>query len=291
MILTSSDGQSLHLTAPLVFYAGTAQAAVTLDTADTVTLTATSGTISGTSGPIINAPGELSTLVVHAPANTTAGIAFPVTVTAEDAYGNTVGDYDGGLTLTTSDGQSLDLSSRPIFNNGTAVMSLALTRARSLTLTATATGVTGTSNTIINSSPAVSQFVVSAPATATAGVPFAVTITAEDLFGDTVTNFDGNVTLPAATVSRVTMQSPLNFSDGTAVATVSLSVAGTSTLVAASGIGRGQERQHDRRSRACVHIQCRCTDGRVCHHRIPRDRDCPGFFRQHRHRPSTEVRR
>ena len=50
---------------------------------------------------------------------------------------------------------------------------------------------TGTSNTIINNPPPVSKFVVSAPATATAGVAFPVTVTAEDLFGDTVTGFNG----------------------------------------------------------------------------------------------------
>ena len=38
VMLTSSDGQSLRLTAPLIFSMGMAQAAVTLDTADTVTL-------------------------------------------------------------------------------------------------------------------------------------------------------------------------------------------------------------------------------------------------------------
>ncbi len=189
VMLTSSDGQRLSLTAPLIFSMGTAQAAVTLDTADTVTLRATSGPISGTSTPIINGAGVLSTFAVHAPGTTTTGVPFPVTITAEDAFGNPVSDYVGGVALTTSDGQSVDLAAAPVFSNGTADVTLALTSPDQLTLTAAAGHVTGTSNNVINNPPSVSKFVVSAPATATAGVAFPVTITAEDFFGDTVTGF------------------------------------------------------------------------------------------------------
>ena len=45
--LTSSDGQTVHLLAAPVFSNGTALVTVTLDTADTLTLTAASGAING----------------------------------------------------------------------------------------------------------------------------------------------------------------------------------------------------------------------------------------------------
>jgi Calpain family cysteine protease len=237
--LMSSDGQNLHMSGPLVFSMGLAQAAVTLDTVDTVVLAATSGTISGTTGEIANGPGVASDFVVQAPRATTTGVPFAVTVTAEDAYGNPISNYDGAMTLTTSDGQSLDLSAKPVFTNGTAVLNLALTKPDQLTITATANGVAGTSNTIINESPQVSKFVVSAPATATAGVAFPVTVTAEDLFGDTVTGFEGTVTLTGSDGQSVILQSPLSFSDGMAATTVSLTSAGTLTLIARSGTAQG----------------------------------------------------
>ena len=237
--LRSSDGQNLHMSGPLVFTMGLAQVAVTLDTVDTVVLTATSGTITGTTGAIFNSPGAVSDFVVQAPSATTTGVPFAVTVTAEDAYGNPISDYDGAMALTTSDGQSLGLSARPVFHDGTALVNLALTKPDQLTISATANGVAGTSNTIINDSPQVSTFVVSAPATATAGVAFPVTVTAEDLFGDTVIGFDGAVTLTGNDGQPVDLQSPLSFSDGMAAATVSLDAAGTFTLMATSGTVQG----------------------------------------------------
>ena len=77
-----------------------------------------------------------ASLVVSAPTTATAGTGFTVTVTAEDAFGNTVTGFDGGVTLTSSDGQPVNLLSPPVFNDGTAAATVALDNTDTVMLTA-----------------------------------------------------------------------------------------------------------------------------------------------------------
>ncbi len=66
--LSSTDGQAVNLLSPLVFDEGKATATVSLDTADTLALTATSGSTTGTSGTITNSPAAAASFVVSTPA-------------------------------------------------------------------------------------------------------------------------------------------------------------------------------------------------------------------------------
>jgi len=238
VILTCSDGQSVKFLSPLVFNNGTAVATITLDMADTVTLTATLGTIQGTSGSVVISPAAASTFVVSAPSTATAGSGFAVTVTAKDAFGNTAAGFDESVTLTSSDGQTVNLLSPPVFNAGTAVATITLDMADTLTLTATSGTISGTSGSIIDS-PAVASLIVSAPSTATAGTSFAVTVTADDALGNTVSGFQGSVTLTCSDGQPVVFLSPLAFNNGTAVATITLDTADTLTLTATWGTIQG----------------------------------------------------
>ena len=237
--LTSSDGQPVNLLSPLVFNNGTAEATITLDRADLVTLTATSGTIQGTSGSTIDSPAAASTFVVSAPSTATAGSGFAVTVTAKDAFGNTVSDFQGSVTFTCSDGQPVIILPSPVFNDGTAVATVTLDMADTLTLTATSATIQGTSGSIIDSPAAASTFVVNAPSTATAGSGFAVTVTAKDAFGNTVSDFQGSVTLTCSDGQPVIILPSPVFNDGTAMATVTLDMADTLTLTATSATIQG----------------------------------------------------
>jgi hypothetical protein len=76
---------------------------------------------------------------------------------------------------------------------------------------------------------ALAKFVVSAPGTATAGVPVSVTLTAVDAFGATVTTFDGTAALTGGGQSLGTV----TFSDGSATPNITLTTAGTETITAA----------------------------------------------------------
>src|SRR5262249_24978319 len=87
--------------------------------------------------------------VVTAPRTSFAGNGFAVTITAKDAYGNTVTTYSGGVTFTSSDGQTITLPATSLtWADGSTTAILALNHAGSPTLTASAGSVKGTTGPI-----------------------------------------------------------------------------------------------------------------------------------------------
>ena len=60
-------------------------------------------------GTIVDGPQTLAlaSFAVSAPTTATAGMGFPVTITAQDRFGNTDSSYNGPVTLTSSDGQTI----------------------------------------------------------------------------------------------------------------------------------------------------------------------------------------
>ncbi|MFL5322113.1 MAG: kelch repeat-containing protein, partial [Myxococcaceae bacterium] len=82
-------------------------AAATLRTAGTQTFTATSGSVSGAHAPITVTAGPAAALaLIGFPSTTIAGVSQPFTVTARDAYGNTVDSYTGTVTFSASDARA-----------------------------------------------------------------------------------------------------------------------------------------------------------------------------------------
>jgi hypothetical protein len=81
-------------------------------TAEPITITFTATGLTATSGNMTVHPGAVASLSMTAPATATAGVAFSVTVTALDAYGNTVvwysgTGYTGTVSFTSSDAQAV----------------------------------------------------------------------------------------------------------------------------------------------------------------------------------------
>jgi subtilisin-like proprotein convertase family protein len=139
--------------------AGTHTFSTTLTTAGMQSLTtsdtAASG-LTGTEAGIAVSAAAASRLVVSAPAGATARMAFNVTVTARDAYGNTATGYTGTVHFTSSDGQAV-LPVNSTLRNGTGTFSVTLKTAGSQTLSATdTTSSTVTGNAAVSVSPAVS---------------------------------------------------------------------------------------------------------------------------------------
>jgi hypothetical protein len=64
---------------------------------------------------------------------------------------------------------------------------------RDVTATDTASGINGSAAVLVTPAPAVS-FVITAPASATSGVPFDISVTAVDPYGNTDSNYQGTVT-------------------------------------------------------------------------------------------------
>jgi hypothetical protein len=132
------------------------------------------------------------------PATVTAGVRFPITATVQDAYNNTVTTYTNTVHFTASNGAQADYTFQPA-DMGQRTFNIVLYRAQTLGVTGTdtATGITGgTSFAVV--AAAADHFAVSAPSGATAGAPFAVTVTVQDAYGNTVTGYTGTVHFSSA---------------------------------------------------------------------------------------------
>jgi hypothetical protein len=170
----------------------------TLKTAGSYTLTATAGSLSGSSGTISVAPANAIYFKVTAPSNATTGSPIKVSVTALDQFGNVATNYTGNVHFATTDGSAaLPIDSK--LANGVGVFNVTLNAAGSRTITATDTSSTipviaGTSSAILVRGLTVTSFV---PMATGFTVTFSKPIVASDvnLFGGTVANPIHNITL------------------------------------------------------------------------------------------------
>ena len=186
---SAPSGTAPSLPALVTFTNGWASASITLYDAQTTSLTATLGTISGTSGKITVSAGANHQIGASAASPQTAGTAFNVTLTAQDAWGNPTGNLTGTKNMTFSGPSKSPNNTSPTypatasFSSGVATASVTLVDVQTTTITTNDTTDTynGTaSNNITVNAGGASSFTVSAPTTATAGTPFTETITALD---------------------------------------------------------------------------------------------------------------
>jgi len=202
--------------------------------------------ISGTTGTITVTPGPAKTLLVSAPGTANGGAAFNVTVTALDAYSNTATTYGGTVHFTSTD-SAASLPANSTLTNGTGTFSATLNTAGTQTITGTDTvtnTITGVSGGIVVTTVA-THFMVSAPPSATAGVPINFTVTALTAANTTATTYAGTVhftsndpfgaTLPANTTLTngvgtfpATLKKAQSNTTITATDTVTSSITGTS---------------------------------------------------------------
>jgi hypothetical protein len=182
---------------------GTQDFSVTLKTAGTRSLTVAdtvASALKGSKTGIAVSPGVTSRFLVVAPATTTAGASFSITVTAEDVYGNTTPAYRGTLHFASSDPKPVLPPDYP-FTAGDAgvhtftnAATLFTAGARNITATDTGTlSITG--QRIVSVQPAAARILVVSgfPSRTTAGVAHNFTVTAEDAYGNTATGYRGTV--------------------------------------------------------------------------------------------------
>jgi len=161
-----------------------------------VTIMATDGSHSGTSNPFNVNSGAANRLVVSSETSQVAGVAFSVTVTAKDAYGNTATSYTGRVHFSSSDagsGVSLpnDYKFQPgdlgihTFTNGVTLMTDAT--GVSVTATDTVTGSIAGSQTGITVTRAgvVNVAVSPSGSSVTAGYSKTYSTMASDAYGNT----------------------------------------------------------------------------------------------------------
>jgi hypothetical protein len=153
-----------------------------------VTITVTDSAHSGTSNPFTVNPGVATQLVVSSGNSQVAGIAFSVTVTAKDAYGNTATSYAGTVTITSSDNQAV-LPGNAVLTGGIGSFTISLETAGSQSITAMDTGassITGSQTGITVTHAAVVANVLVSPvgSSVTAGLSKTYLATASDLYSN-----------------------------------------------------------------------------------------------------------
>lgn len=196
LVFTSDDPQASLPPSILVAISGSAVGVVTLRTAGDRLITVmdvSAPSIVGTASISVT-PGGAASLAILSPDYYLAGVVSVVAVEARDLFGNVAYSYAGTIHITSSDALAI-LSSDTTAVNGTATFAVTLKTGGSQNLTATDTALpamtaTYTATVLTFSATA---FTVTAPGTATAGVPFTVTVTARDAFGNLITSYAGTV--------------------------------------------------------------------------------------------------
>jgi hypothetical protein len=144
-----------------------------------------------------------SAFALAAPNSARAGAPLALVVTATDPFGQAAVGYRGTVHLSSSDPRAV-LPANYTFTaaaNGVHTFPVTLKTAGSQSISATdsATGGSTAGATRITITPAAaSQLVMTAPAGATAGVAFSLTVTARDAYGNVATDFSGRVGLSIA---------------------------------------------------------------------------------------------
>jgi photosystem II stability/assembly factor-like uncharacterized protein len=216
---------------------------VILKTAGTQTLTVTDKTTSSINGTAAVAvvAASASRFLIAPTSNPpfTAGVGFGVTITAQDAFGNTATTYTGTVHLSSSDSQATlpaDFSFAASDNGVNTVSGIIFKTAGTQSLTGTDTKSSSMSGiaavTVV--AAAATHLGVAAPLSSTAGGGFNVTVTALDAFGNVATGYTGTVHFassdPAA--SLPTDYTFLNADQGRHTFSVTFKTAGLQSLAA-----------------------------------------------------------
>ncbi|GFO56426.1 hypothetical protein GMSM_34330 [Geomonas sp. Red276] len=249
--LSSTDGRSV-LPADYTFTTGGSAAdngahtftdLVTLKTSGAQSVTATdttAGMIEGTSGSVTVSPAAAAAIeFAQQPTTVTAGstIAPAVTVRVVDQYGNTVTDSTATVTVAIANDPSGGALAGTTVHDaaaGTATFGdLSINRnGAGYTLVATSdTLAPATSGSFDVTVGALDHFAVSTVGTVTAGVPFALTVTAKDASGNTIPDFTGTSSLAVSAGSSITPAITSAFTAGTWSGEVTVLTAGTGRTI------------------------------------------------------------
>jgi hypothetical protein len=188
---------------------------ITLVNAETTTLTATQGSITGVSNNFTVGAGSASSFTVASPGDQTTDTSFGDTVTALDQYGNTATGYSGSKSVAftgpanSPNGTAPTYPASVTFNSGVGTPAdITLVNAETTTLTATQGSITGVSNSFKVGAGSASSFTVANPGDQTTDTSFGDTISALDQYGNVATGYSGS--------KSVAFTGPSNSPNGTA---------------------------------------------------------------------------
>jgi hypothetical protein len=265
---TSPGGKTPAYPVSVTFTAGTATAQVTIYDAGSMSLTATQGSVTGSSASFsVSAASAASLSLAAANETSSAGVSDNLAITALDTYGNTATSYTGTRTLTFGGASTIGVNHPTVSNSfGSATnfgSSTSITfsggeasvqsgsRNGSMKLYAAETAKVTVSDGSINNgsglvvtvnSGALSTIAVTNPGTQTAGTAFNLTVTGKDTFGNGVSGpqaltFSGPASAPDGTTPSYPASVTLTGGEGKAQ--VTLSDAQTTTITVAQGSVKG----------------------------------------------------
>jgi hypothetical protein len=170
----------------------------------------------------------------------TAGTAFTIKITAKDSSDRTVTGYSGTNVLADST-ETISPAVTGTFTSGVWTGSVTIKKAQAgVTITTTSAGKTGTSNSFTVNPGPLSTFAFATISDQTSGVPFAITITAMDAYGNIVTGYTGLCTLTVSpTGTMINPTSTGAFTSGVWTGQVAVTVASAqSVTISAADSGK-----------------------------------------------------
>jgi hypothetical protein len=173
----------------------------------------------------------VKTFAITVPASATAGHSFVFTVTAKDASNNTITTYSGTVHFNSSDVQA-DLPTDATLTGGVGFFATVLRTAGPQTVTATdvaSNAISGISTAITVNGLAPNHLAISAVANEVTGVPFSVTVKAQDQFGNTFAGYSGTVKLTSSD-GAAALPGNSTLTNGVGTFNVTLKTPGTQTI-------------------------------------------------------------
>ena len=232
--ITTSDGHA-SLPANSKLTNGVKTFSVVLRTAMNTAVTATdtvNASITGTATVAVSA-GPATRFRINLRGNAVAGSPYAGNVQATDLYGNAITSYNGTVHFTSTDGAAT-LPADTTLTNGAANFNATFYTIGSQTLTVTDTvtpSMTSTSVPFSVVAGPVTHFGISAPASATVGGTFSVTVTALDRLGNTVTGYTGTVHF-TSTDGHAVLPANATLVNGVKTFNVTLRTSGSQTVTA-----------------------------------------------------------
>jgi hypothetical protein len=173
------------------------------------------------------------------PSNTVAGVSISpaVQVSVEDAFGNVVTSNTSNVTVeigtNPGSGSLSGNATQPAVAGIATFSNLSINKVGTgYTFTANDSFLTGGTSSTFNITPsAATHFTVTAPATATAGIAVAFTVTAQDAYGNTATGYSGTVHF-TSTDTQATLPANSTLTSGVGNFTATLKTSGTQSLTA-----------------------------------------------------------
>jgi S-adenosylmethionine hydrolase len=253
---SSPSAKAPSYPATVTFTAGAGSASIKLYDAQTTTLKAKEGTtLEGTSGSFIVRAATAKKFTVPTPSEQEAGVAFNLTLTAIDEYGNTATSYAGAKTLAFSGPANAPSGTTPEYPTSATAVTFAagvgtasaikLDDAQSTTLKAKEGVIEGASGSFTVKAAGATSFSLPTPTEREAGVAFSETVTAWDTWHNTAKSYAGAKTLvfsePSSSPSGQAPSYPatVTFTAGAGSASIKLYDAQSTTLKAKEGVIEG----------------------------------------------------